>query len=110
MIYVPDTSYRCYVVQSDTTIRAYSQVPQNNRTISYRDYYFTANYLFRDGTQTFGSTTTLPVCLDSSLITDKYYYRNDFSSILVIFMIMSIFIFYLPFKIISRFFGRWLKL
>lgn len=106
MIYVPDLSYKCYVVQNEQTIRAYSQIPQNNRDISYRDYYFNANYMYRDGVQSFSTYTTLPTCLNTSVLTNEVYYRNDFANILIIFLIMSIFCFYIPIKIFTRLFRR----
>lgn len=109
MIYVPEKeSYKCYVVQNEQVIRAYSQVPSNNRDIAYRDYYFNSNYIYRDGVQSFGSYSTLPVCLDNSNLTSDIYYRNDFDSILIIFLIMSIFCFYIPIKIFLRLFRRFL--
>lgn len=107
MIYVPDLeNFKCFVVRNDTTIRAYKEVPTNNKEVSYRDYFYNSNYLFQDGTQSFSSYTTLPVCLDSANLTDSVYYRNDFDSILVIFLIMCIFCFYLPLKIFVRLFRR----
>ena len=106
-IYVPDlTSYKCYVVRNDSTIRAYKEIPQNNSDIEYRDYYYNSNYLFQDGIQSFSSYTTLPVCLDSNLLTDDFYYRNDFDSILVMFLILSIFCFYIPIKVFLRLIRR----
>lgn len=107
MIYVPDlTNYQCFVVRSEDVIRAYKQVPYNNSTIEYRDYYFNSNYLYQDGVQTFSQYTTLPVCLDNTKLTTEVYYRNDFDSILTIFLIMSIFCFLIPIKIFTRLFRR----
>lgn len=109
MIYVPDiTNYQCFVVQSSDIIRAYEQVPNYNTTVNYRDYYIKSNYIFKDGSQSFGnySYTTLPVCLDNSTLTTSYYYRNDFDSILIIFLIMCIFCFYIPLKIFVRLIRR----
>lgn len=105
-IYVPDTSYACYVVQSEGVIRSYEEKPQNNRDINYRDYYIKSNYIYKDGSQSFSSYTTLPTCLDSSVITDNFYYRNDFADILIIFTIMCIFGIYIPLKIFLRMFKR----
>lgn len=110
MIYVPDTNYSCYVVRNEEVIRAYSKSPQHNTTTSYRDYYFNSNYLYQDGEQTFNQYSTLPVCLSNDFITNDFYYRNDFPDILIMFFIISIFVFYIPFKIFSRSLGRWLKL
>lgn len=107
MIYVPDlTNYKCYVVQSEGVLRGYEEVPTNNSTINYRDFYINSNYIYRDGFQTFGQFSTLPVCLSSDVITSDVYYRNDFDSILIIFLIMSIFCFYIPLKVFLRLFRR----
>lgn len=107
MIYVPDlTNYKCFVVRSDSTIRAYKQVPRNNQTVEYRDYYFTANYMYQDGEQQFSSYTTLPVCLDNNVLTSEVYYRNDFDRILIMFLILTIVIIGIPLKVFLRFFRR----
>lgn len=111
MIYVPDLSnYKCFVVRNDSTIRAYKQIPRNNTDVEYRDYFYTANYLYQDGTQSFSTYTTLPVCLDSSVLTTDYQYRNDYADILIIFLIYCLFGIYLPLKIFMRLFkkGRYL--
>ena len=106
-IYVPDlTSYKCYVVRNDSTIRAYKEIPRNNSDIEYRDYYYNSNYLYQDGIQSFSNYTTLPVCLDSNFLTNDFYYRNDFDSILVMFLILSIFCFYIPIKVFLRLIRR----
>lgn len=106
-IYVPDlTNYKCFVVRSESVIRAYKQTPTNNSTIEYRDYYFNSNYMYQDGEQSFSQYTTLPVCLSQNDLTDNYAYRNDFDKILVITLILSIFIIYIPTKIFLRFFRR----
>ena len=107
MIYVPEKeNYKCYVVQSEGVIRAYETTPTFDSTVSYRDYYINSNYIYRDGTQQFGYYSTLPVCLDNTNITSDFYYRNDFDSILIIFLIMCIFMFVVPYKIVTRFFKR----
>lgn len=106
MIYVPDTSYSCYVVRSENVIRAYSEMPQHNVTSSYRDYYFNSNYLYQDGQQTFNQYSTLPVCLSNDFITNNVYYRNDFDNILIIFIILCYVGLVIPFKIFSRLFRR----
>ena len=40
---------------------------------------------------------------------DDFYYRVDIANILLIFLILFIFIIRYPYRIISRVFGRWLK-
>lgn len=107
-IYVPNLSdYQCVYVRGEGVIRAYRQKPQNNATVSYRDYYIDSNYIFSDGEQTFGNySSNIPVCLESSVLTDLVYYRNDFDSILVMFICLCIIFFYPGIKIIKRLFRR----
>ena len=107
MIYVPDKeNYKCFVVRSEEVIRAYEKIPTNNSEVNYRDYYYNSNYLYNDGTQAFSQYTTLPTCLDSSLLSDNVYYRNDIDSILIVFTILCIFGIYIPLKIFMRLFRR----
>lgn len=107
-VYVPDLeNYKCFVVQSSDTIRAYKQVPQKNTEIEYRDYFINANYIYKDGTQSFGNYTTyLPICLSTEVVSDNVFYRNDIDSILTIFCIMCIISFYIPIKVFTRLFRR----
>ena len=106
-IYVPDIkNYECFVVQSEGVIRAYEQKPTYNITVNYRDYYINSNYIYKDGSQQFGSYSNLPVCLSADVITNDVYYRNDLDSILLVFLIMCIFCFYIPIKIFLRLFRR----
>ena len=107
-IFVPsDTIYNaCYVVQSQGVIRAYDRIPANNSSYNYRDYYIDSNYIYRDGTGTWSSYTTLPICLDSDILTNEYWYRHDFSDILIMFLIINIFGILLPIKIFSKIFRK----
>lgn len=107
MIYVPDKeNYKCFVVRSEEVIRAYERIPTNNSEVNYRDYYFNSNYLYNDGIQSFSQYTSLPTCLDSSVLSDSIYYRNDLDSILIIFTILCIFCILIPLKIFMRLFRR----
>ena len=107
-IYLPDdTTYnKCYVVQNENVIRGYDRIPSNNTTYNYRDYYINSNYIYKDGTGQWSSYTTLPICLDNSVITNDFYYRNDIADILLIFVILFIFIVYIPIKIVFRIFKK----
>ena len=105
-IYVPDTSYACYVVQNEDTIRAYKEQPRQDREIEYRDYYIHSDYMYRDDIQTFSRYSELPTCLDTALITDEVYYRVDFPLILVGFIILCIIILGIPLKVYLRLFRR----
>lgn len=111
MIYVPNLSYECYVIQNAETIRAYKTEPYNpsyNNTINieYRDFYINSNYIYQDGIQQFGSYSTIPLCLDKNNLTDNVYYRNDLDRILIIFIIFAIVCFVCPLKIFTRLFRR----
>lgn len=115
MIYVPDLSYECYVVQNESTIRAYEEKPytpsnyNDQVTIGYRDYYYNSNYLYQDGYQQFSRYSTIPVCLDKKNLTTDFYYRNDFDSILIILFIFLFLTYFVVKKIIRVFFlgFRW---
>ena len=111
-IYLPVDSvsdFACYSVLDKDTIRAYVNMPQLNTSSNYVDFYINSHYLEKEGTQTWGSYTQyLPICISSSAITTDFYYRNDMSQILVIFIILSIFIFLIPIKIFGRLFRRFL--
>lgn len=111
-VYLPESSTynKCYVVQNENVIRAYDTIPSHNTDYNYRDYYINSNYIYKDGQGTWSNYSTLPICLQPDVITNDFYYRNDFADILIIFFIFSIFIVFIPFKIFSRAFGRWLKL
>lgn len=105
MIYVPeDNTYnKCYVVQNSDVIRAYDRVPSNYTDYNYRDYYIKSNYIYKDGTGSWSQYSTLPICLQSSSITHDFYYRNDFSDICIIFLVFSLIIFGIPYKLFKTF-------
>lgn len=107
-IYLPeDTTYnKCYVVQNEEVIRAYDRIPAFNTSYSYRDYYIRSDYIFREGTGTWSQYTTLPVCLPSDTITNSFYYRIDFTQVLINVFIISIFGLYFPWRIFKSLFGR----
>lgn len=111
MIYVPnDSTYKyCPYVVNSTTIRVFDRQPAVNSSANYIDYYYNSNYLFTKGQQSWGSYATTPTCLQSSEITSNVFYRNDIDKVLICFIIILFICFYFPYKIISRLFGRWLK-
>lgn len=113
-IYLPVydvNDYACYSVLDKDTIRAYKTQPQLDSSSEYVDFYINSHYLQKTGIQSWGQwNSSLPTCFTKSSITTDVYYRNDFDSILIIFLILFIFIIVLPYKIMSRAFGRWLKI
>lgn len=113
-IYLPIENvndFACYSVLDKDTIRAYYTQPQLDSSSNYVDFYINSHYLQKTGTQSWGQwNNSLPTCLSKSSFTNDVYYRNDFDSVLIIFLILFIFIIVLPYKIMSRAFGRWLKI
>lgn len=106
-IFLPTYSNNnCIVVRDKDTIRVYDNQPQYNQNVNYIDYYINSHYLSNTGTANYGSYSTLPVCRNHNEFTKEVFYRNDFDSILIIFFIMSFFVFLLPTKIIMRLFRR----
>ena len=105
-IFVPTTEYACYIIYDKDTIRAYHSMPTNDSEVEYTDYLFTANYYERYGEQNFSRYSTLPTCLDKSILTTSVYYRNDFPEILLTFVLLVIICFGIPLKIFLRFFKR----
>ena len=106
MIYVPfdDVYNKCFVVQSEGVVRAYDRLPQNNTNYNYRDFYVNSSYMYRDGTGNWSSYTSLPICLDTDIITHTYVYRNDFPSILLTFVLFVGFIYFLLSKLFKPIF------
>lgn len=107
-VYLPSiTSSSCVVYRDSNTIRVYDNLPQFDSYESYTDYYINSHYLSKTGQE---FITEVPACEDLSNFTTEYFYRFDLSDILVCIFILAILFFYLPFKIFSRLFGRWLKI
>ena len=108
MIYIPNyETNNCVHIRDKDTIRVYERKPQVNNLVNYTDYYINSDYLQTNGQQQFTQYTTIPTCEDN--ITTNVFYRNDIDKILVVFLIILLICFFLPYKIISRMFGRWLK-
>lgn len=106
MIYVPTTEHTCYVIMNSDTIRAYHTMPTLDTIVNYTDYYINSNYIEQPGYQQFSKYSTLPTCINKTMLTSEVYYRNDFDSILIIFICLCLIFFYIPLKIFKRFFRR----
>lgn len=104
-VFVPDLeSYSCVTIKDSETIRAYKELPVDGSKISYRDYFIHSDYYYVDGVEDINSN--IPVCLENSILTNEVYYRVDFSDILIILFIFSIFVFLIPIKVFIRLFRR----
>ena len=108
MIYVPEyNSSNCAYIYSTDIIRVYRTRPQNNQTISYKDYYIKSSYIYNEGSTTFGQYTTLPTCISSDRITTDVYYRNDLPGIMIIFLTLVLICFWAPWRLFLRMFRRY---
>lgn len=107
-IYLPVENvneYACYSVYDKDTIRAYKNMPQQNSSSNYKDFFINSNYLERDGVQQWGNyNQNLPVCLNKQNITNEYMYRTDYMNILVIFVLIILIIYFPVSTLIKRFF------
>lgn len=105
MIYVPNlNSNNCVVLTNSTTLRVYEYRPTQNSTRNYTEYYLNMHYYSNVGTATFGNTSYLPICRTD--VTSDVFYRVDMPDILTMFFILSIFCFYIPLKLFTRFSRR----
>lgn len=111
-IYLPEqiNNNQCVVIQSDGHLRVYNARPSGiQQNVTYKDYYIRENYLSSSSNTTWNQYTNVN-CLDNNQFTTDYWYRPDIWQSLICFIILALICLYLPFKIISRMFGRWLKL
>lgn len=112
-IYLPIevNSNQCPVIVSDGHIRIYDRIPngtyQNN--VHYYDFYVRENYLQSENYTDFSQYTSLN-CVDRNQFTTDKWYRPDIWQSLLCFVVIGGIGIYLPYKLISRIFGRWLKL
>ena len=104
-IYLPDEvldSNCAYVYDSDT-IRVYEEIPYQNSTIDYTDYFVNSHYISRTGSTSFGSWGTIQYnCLNSSNFTTNAIYRNDLSEIFIITFILIFMCWFLISKLYRR--------
>lgn len=109
-IYLPIANvsdFACYSIYDKDTIRAYYTKPQIDSSSEYVDFFVNSHYLQKSGIQSWTTwSSTLPTCLSNNSITTDFYYRNDFSDILLIFIIFAVVGIYLPFHLFSRIFRK----
>lgn len=107
-IYVPNyESGNCAYILNNDVIRVYSSRPNYNTTISYKDYYIKSQYIYNEGSTSFGNYTSLPTCINDSRITTDVYYRNDIVYIFIIFIFLAFCGLWLPWRLVMRIFRRW---
>lgn len=112
-IYLPIevNSNQCPVMVSDGHIRIYDRIPNgtNQNNVHYYDFYLRDNYVQNDGYVDYSYYTNYN-CMNTNQFTTDKWYRTDIWQSLLCFVIIGGIGIYLPYKIISRLFGRWLKL
>lgn len=69
-------------------------------------YYIYPKLDYINSERTSCNVSNLSNTISYSNFTDNYYYRIDFVNILLMFLIMSIFIIYIPIKLVSRIFKK----
>lgn len=105
-IYIPieKENISCVSVLDHNTLRVYDNIPDFNSSSTYTDFYIDSHYLSKVGVETFSES--IPGCISSDLITNDFYYRQDFDSILFVFIVLMFFMFLVPFKIFTKLFRR----
>ena len=105
-LYIPDSlsldNVSCVYLESDDSI-----------IIQYNDnsyYKITYNNLLSDYVVEQVSYSNFDVSCYNLDLTHDTFYRKDISVIFVVVFIFTIICLYLPFRVFSRAFGRWLKL
>ena len=101
-IEVEDTN--CAYVYDKDTIRVYEEVPRQNATIDYTDYFINSDYISRHGSTTFNNWST-PIgydCISSSDFSTNAIYRHDFPLILLTATILIGFCWFLISKLYRR--------
>ena len=105
MIYVPtslENNNYCYTMLNTDIIREY-KTTNINQDNDFTDYNTANHYSSYDGKE---YLVTQPSCINQDDLTNEFYYRNDISHILIIFMILSFIIIYIPLRLLFRFYKR----
>lgn len=112
-IYVPEDYIEkpCVEVYGHNVLRVYDRKPSLNSDSTYTDFYTDMDYYSKTGLTSWGQwSSSLPVCVPSSNLVSDVYYRVDFPNILMTIFIFLILLFYFPYRIIARIFGRWFRI
>lgn len=96
---IPDSF--CYAVFSNGYVTLYDQPSATNTTLPYYRIYFNDNsFNYSEGMQSFGQYNT--TVFQKVEVSNKFYYRRDFDSILICTFIISIFFLFIT-NIITSF-------
>lgn len=102
-IYIPDYTPQKYpcVVYSNAYLTAYREMPRANTYVAFDRFYQSDHYNSVTQAQQFGNTVNV-TCLPSNQLTSDFYYRNDLADILLVFAIIAVVGFGIPFKLIMK--------
>ena len=112
-VYVPENYINkpCVEVYGHNVIRVYDKKPALNSDSTYTDFYTDMDYYSKTGQTSWGQwSNSLPVCVSKKDLVSDVYHRVDFSNSLIIIFIFLILLIYFPYRLISRIFGRWLRI
>lgn len=106
MIYVPSLNQTsCYYYDNNSTI---IELPDNFQA----DSLYNAKHISLDNHyDTYFKEIIIPNnvnCLEHNNLTTSYWYRNDLSDIIIIFLFILLAIIFVPYKLATRFW-KWLK-
>lgn len=95
---------------SDGHIRVYDSKPNGSviNNVHYTDFYIRDDYIQAEGNTNFNQYTSYS-CIDSANFTTDYWYRLDIFEIVATFLAITIICIWFPYKLFSRFLGRWGK-
>lgn len=103
-----NTNYRYRMSDSN-----YLVITNNNCYTQYNTTYCDCYYIYPKNdyikSETQSCNYNQSTYVSSNQFTSDYWYRLDISQVLIIFTILFLFGLYMPYRIISRLFGRWLK-
>lgn len=109
MTYLPKIEpENCIVVDNLNSgyIRVYDRIPSANSTIRYTDYFVDKDYITRSGDQFFSNYSYSVNCQSHDNFTTDVYYRIDFDSVLITYVILCMFCFVLPLRLFFMFCRR----
>lgn len=102
-IYLPSD----YINNCNVVYNGYIRSYLNNNNTQWVDIYINQDYMLKPGSSNYSQVIQ---CDGVNTYTTNIFYRTDIDRILIIFIILFFICLILPYKVFSRFFGRWLKL
>lgn len=105
MIYVPSVEDACYTFYSDGIIIKLPYSFETNQEYTTQFIETNNHYLTYDRNLLVQENYN---CIEHNKLTSSWYYRNDVSDIIILFLFICLFIVVLPYLLATRFW-KWLK-